>query len=329
MELFSTMDRLHLMTVFVAVAEAQSFAAAARRLAMSPPAVTRAVATLEARLGVKLLTRTTRLVRVTDAGQRYLESARRIIAEADEADDAAAGVNAAPRGQLAITAPVLFGRLFIIPGVVDYLGRYPDVAVSALFVDRVVNLVEEGLDVGVRIGELPDSTMQAIGVGRVRRVVCASPAYLEAHGVPRAPADLAGHTIISASPVSPLVEWRFARDRAAPLRKGRAAGKRAAALAGPESVRGSLAVKVSPRLTVTSNDAAIDAALQGFGVTRLLSYQVAAHVAAGRLAIVLADHELPPVPIHVLHREGRQASAKVRSFVDLLVARLRADPALR
>jgi DNA-binding transcriptional LysR family regulator len=298
------MDRFHLMNVFVAVAEEQGFAGGARRLGMSPPAVTRAIATLEDRLGVKLLSRTTRFVRATDAGMRYLESSRRILAEADEADEAVAGIHAAPRGHLAVTAPVLFGSLYVMPGIVDFLNRYPDASVSAVFLDRVVNLLEEGLDIGVRIGDLPDSTMRAIPVGFVRRVVCASPRYLKKHGEPREPGDLRGHAIVAASPVSPSVEWRFG------------AGKR------------SVTTKVRPRLSVTSNDAAIHAALLDFGVTRLMSYQVAAHVAAGRLKRVLATYEPPPLPIHVMHLEGRQASAKVRGFVDLLVSRLRADAAL-
>ena len=173
------MDRLHLMTVFVAVAEEEGFAAGARRLHLSPPAVTRAVASLETRLGVKLLNRTTRYVRTTEAGQRYLEDARRILAEVDAADEAAAGINAEPRGHLAVTAPVLFGRMFVMPGIVDYLKRYPDTEVSAMFLDRIVNLLEEGLDVGVRIGELPDSSMRALRVGSVRLVLCASPHYLQ------------------------------------------------------------------------------------------------------------------------------------------------------
>lgn len=295
------MDRFHLMSVFVAVAEEESFAAGARRLGLSPPAVTRAVATLEEHLGIKLLTRTTRFVRATDAGLRYLESARRILAEADAADEDAAGVHGAPRGQLGVTAPVLFGSMFVMPGIVDYLERYPDVSVSALFLDRVVNLLEEGMDVGVRIGALPDSTMRAIPVGHVRRVVCAAPEYLKRHGKLKQPSQLARHTIIAASPVSPTIEWRFGDGR-----------------------RG-VSVKVHPRLTVTSNEAAIQGALLGFGVTRLMSYQVAAHLAAGRLRRVLADCEPPPLPIHVLHREARHASAKVRGFVDLLVERLRAD----
>ena len=298
------MDRFHLMTVFAAVAEEQGFAGGARRLGLSPPAVTRAIATLERRLGVKLLNRTTRFVRVTDAGARYLESTRRILAEADEADEAAAGVHALPRGQLAVTAPVLFGSMFVMPGIVDFLNRYPEVSVSALFVDRIVNLLEEGLDVGVRIGELPDSTMRAIPVGYVRRVVCASPRYLKRHGEPNEPGELTRHVVVAASPVSPSGEWRFG------------SGKQ------------SVTAKVRPRLSVTSNDAAVHAALLGFGITRLMSYQVAAHLAAGRLRRVLANHEPPPLPIHVMHLEGRQTSAKLRGFVDLLVARFRAEPAL-
>ena len=292
------------MAVYVAVAEEESFAAGARRLGMSPPAVTRAVAALEKRLGIKLLTRTTRFVRATDAGRRYLEHARRIIADADEADEAAAGVNAAPRGQLSITAPVIFGRVYVVPVVVDYLRNFPEVTVAAVLLDRVVNLLEEGIDVGIRIGELPDSTLHAIRVGQVRRVVCAAPSYLRAHHVPRAPADLARHTIINARPVTASDDWKFT------------AGKK------------TLSVKVRPRLTVTNNEAAIVAAVQGFGVTRLLSYQAAPHVAAGELKIILADYEPASLPIHVVHSEGRQASAKVRTLVDLLVARLRGDKAL-
>jgi DNA-binding transcriptional LysR family regulator len=299
------MDHFHLMSVYVAVAEEAGFSRAARRLGISPPAVTRAVHTLEHELGVKLLTRTTRQIRVTEAGSRYLEDARRILAEVAEAGEAAAGINAAPRGNLAVTAPALFGRMYVMPGIVDYLRRYPDMTVSALFVDRVVNLIDEGLDVGIRIGELPDSTMRAIRAGQVRRIVCAAPAYLKARGIPRRPADLARHVVIAASGVSPLAEWKFS-----------GAGKPAV-------------VRIQPRLTVTSNDAAIAAALAGFGVTRLLSYQITPHLAAGKLKIILDEFEPPPLPIHVLHREGRQASAKVRAFVDMIVGQIRADKTLR
>ena len=299
------MDRLQLMTVFVAIAEEESFVAGARRLGMSPPAVTRAVAALEAHLGVKLLNRTTRYVRVTEAGQRYLDDARRVIAAADEADEAAAGINAEPRGQITVTAPVLFGRLYVMPGIVDYMQRYPQTQVTALFLDRVVNLMEEGIDVGIRIGDLPDSSFKAINVGHVRRVVCAAPTYLAKHGMPKAPDDLRKHHIIAAGTTTPTVEWRFAH-----------AGK-------------SSTVRIKPRLGTTSNDAAIEAAVRGAGITRLLSYQIAAQLAAGELKIVLNKFEPAPLPIHVIHREERSASTRIRAFIDLIAERLRADKSLR
>lgn len=289
------------MTVFVAVAEEESFAGGARRLGMSPPAVTRAITALEDRLGVKLLNRTTRYVRVTDVGHRYLDDARRIIGELDEADEAAAGINAEPRGHLAVTAPVLFGKLYVIPGIVEFLQRYPDMEVSAAFLDRVVNLMEEGFDVGIRIGELPDSSIRALRVGQVRRIVCASPRYLAENGTPLHPAELINHKIVSALGVSPVMDWKFAQG---------------------------ITVNVKPRLTVTSNDAAIEAALGGMGITRLLSYQIEAHLVSAQLLTILREFELPPLPIHVIHREGRYASAKVRTFVDLIVAKLRAHQAI-
>jgi DNA-binding transcriptional LysR family regulator len=298
-------DRFHLMMVFVAVAEEEGFAVAARRLRMSPPAVTRAIAVLEERLGVRLLTRTTRLVRTTDAGARYLEDARRILLEADEADEAAAGVNATPRGHLAVTAPVLFGRIYVMPVITAYQMTYKETTVSALFIDRVVNLVEEGLDVGIRIGPLPDSSLRAIRVGQVRRVVCASPAYLKAYGSPTSPADLARHSIIAATSVSAGSEWAFAK--------------------GKERI----GVRLSPRILVNTNDGALEAAKSGFGLTRLLSYQVANELAAGTLQTVLTEFEEASLPVHVIHREGRHGSAKVRSFVDLAVEKLRAHTALR
>jgi DNA-binding transcriptional LysR family regulator len=299
------MDRLHLMTVFVAVAEEESFAGGGRRLSMSPPAVTRAIAALEERLGVKLLNRTTRHVRVTEAGQRYLDDARRIIGEVDEADEAAAGINGTPRGQLAVTAPVLFGKMFVMPGIVDYLRRYPDMEVSATFLDRVVNLLEEGMDAGVRIGQLPDSSMKAIGVGQVGRIVCAAPSYLAAHGVPKTPAELNGHTIVAAINVTSAVEWKFMHDGQP------------------------MSVKVKPRLSVSSNDGAIEALRQGFGISRLMSYQIAPLLDSGELVPLLSDFETARLPVHVVHREGRYASAKVRTFVDLMVARLRAEKSLK
>ena len=295
------MDRLHLMSVYVAVVEAEGFSGGARKLHMSPPAVTRAVAALEARLGVKLLNRTTRYVRMTEAGHKYYEDAKRIIALADEADDAVLGIHAEPRGQLTITASVLFGRLYVMPGIIEYSRRYPAVEVNALFVDRVVNMLEEGVDVAIRIADLPDSSYRALRVGSVRRVLCASPDYLNRHGIPQTPEDLLQHRIILARGLNPNNEIRFVHDG---LTK---------------------AVKLQPVLSVSDNDSAASAAIAGLGITRLLSYQISEALQAGKLKIVLGEFESPPVPVHILHREGRHSSAKIRSFVDLMAERLRAE----
>lgn len=297
-------DRLQQMKVFVAVAEEQGFAAGARRLRQSAPTVTRAVAGLEQHLGVKLLNRTTRYVRATQAGLRYLEDARRILADVDAAEDAAAGINAEPRGVLSVTAPVLFGRQFVVPCIVDYLQKYQNMQVNALFLDRTVGLLEEGLDVGVRIGDLPDSSLRALRVGAIRRVLVASPSYLNDHGRSETPQALALHTTIASSAGSFAAGWRF-----------RSNGKEHS-------------MRLHPRLTVTTNDAAIQAALEGLGITNVLFYQVADDIAAGRLEVVLAEHELPARPIHVIHREGAHSPNKVRAFIDLVATRLRAEESL-
>ena len=294
------MDKVHLMAVFVAVAEEGGLAKGARRLSMSAPAVSRAILALEQHLGCQLLTRTTRHIRLTEPGQRYLEDAKRILADIALADETAAGVNAAPRGMLSITAPVLFGKLHVIPILCDYLQRYPDMEASVNLVDRIVNLVEEGYDVGVRIGELPDSSMRAVRVGEVRRVVCASPGYLQTHGKPLHPADLPQHAIVAAVSVSPIVEWKFDTPKEGPV-----------------------AVRVRPRLTVTTNDSAIEAARHGLGITRVMSYQITEQLKNGELERVLADYEPRPLPVHIVHREGVHATAKIRAFIDLAAATLR------
>ncbi|OYU98482.1 MAG: LysR family transcriptional regulator [Burkholderiales bacterium PBB5] len=298
------MDRLQAMTTFVAVVDSGGFASAARKLNLSPPVVTRAVAELEERLGLRLLTRTTRVVRVTDAGARFADDCRRILGDIEEAETAATGTHTAPRGTLTLTAPVLFGHLYVTPILVNYLQRFPEVDAQCLFLDRVVNVVEEGIDVAVRIGELPDSSLQATRVGRVRRVLVAAPAYLKAHGMPQRPEALADHTIVSASGVTPLPEWRF-NDGGKPLLQ-----------------------RLHARMRSTSNDSAIAAAVAGLGITRLLSYQVAAHLKTGALQIVLENFEAAPLPVHVVHHEGRRATQKVRGFIDLAVETLRADSAL-
>jgi len=295
------MDRLESMRVFVAVAEAEGFAPAARRLAMSPAAVTRAVAALEDRIGARLLRRTTRIVRLTEAGGRFLADCKRILGEIEEAESSAAGSHAEPRGQLAVTAPVMFGRMYVAPVAFDFIGRHPRVTARLLFLDRVVDLIDEGLDVAVRIAHLPDSSLRAVQVGSVRRVVCAAPGYLAARSTPRTPADLARHDAIGFS-VGALAEpWAFGYGET---------------------------VTPPTQLVVNSNDVAIAAALAGRGVARVLSYQIAPELRAGTLEIVLADFEPPPVPISVVYAEARRAAAKVRAFVDFAVERFRADASL-
>lgn len=298
------MDRFQEMQVFLAVAQASGFSSAARRLGLSAASVTRAVAALEQRIGTPLLVRTTRNVYLSEAGVRFLEDCRRILNDLQEAEDSAAGSHVQPRGQLTITAPVLFGQLFVTPLLVDYLHRFPEVSINALLLDRTVSLVEEGIDVALRIGELPDSNLHAVRVGEVRRVVCGSPDFFVRHGRPRHPDDLERMPVVASSAIGQVKNWTFI-DSGQPL-----------------------AVRPAPRLVVTANQAAITAACQGLGMTRVLSYQVAGNVAAGELEIVLADFELPPLPIHVVYQGGRNAPARVRSFVDFVVSALREHPAL-
>ncbi|GAB7548514.1 LysR family transcriptional regulator [Cupriavidus sp. 8B] len=298
------MDRLQAMKTFVTVVETGGFTAAARKLDISLSVVSRIVNELETHLGVRLLTRTTRLVRMTDTGAAYFENCRRLLGEIDEAELAASGAHAAPRGQLAITASVLFGAAYVMPIVTEYLNRYPEVDATCLFLDRIVNLVDEGIDVGIRIGQLPDSSLQAVRVGQVRRVVCAAPSYLARHGVPQTPDDLASHATILPNGANNAAEWRFNSDGTP------------------------VVTRLQPRLTTTTNDSAIAAAVSGFGVVRLLSYQVARQLRDDSLRIVLADVEPPPLPINVIHREGRHATRKVRAFLDLAIETLRADSTL-
>lgn len=298
------MDRLHTMSVFVAVAEESGFAPAARRLNMSPPSVTRAVSELEDRLGARLLHRTTRSVQLTDAGQRYLADCRRILSEIEEVDRHAAGIHAAPRGLVTVTASVLFGRMVMTPILIDLLDRYPDISLGTTFVDRVVHLVEEGIDIAVRIADLPDSSLSAIRVGSVRRVLCASPGYLTARGRPDTVSDLAEHELIDFVSMTRGDEWTFVE-----------VGKRHG-------------FRPHTRLRVNSGDAAIVGALRGWGITRVLSYMIAPHLEDGTLELVLDHVAPPPVPVHVVHKEPGQTSARIRAVVDHMVENLRKEPAL-
>lgn len=287
------------MNVFVTVCEEGGFAAASRKLDISPAAVTRAIFAIEKQLGVQLLQRTTRNVRLTDAGHQYFDDVRSILSSINDANNAALGINAEPRGTLNVTASVLFGRSYVMPLIVEYMLRFPHVKVVAHFVDRVTNIVDEGIDVAIRIGHLPDSSLRAVQIGQIKRVLCASPAYLKKFGVPSHPTELNQHTIIASSPLSPSVEWQFQEDMSP------------------------LSVHVNPRLTVTSNDAALVAAVCGLGITRLLSYQVINEVKQGDLRLILEEYAEDPWPVHVMHRESKYGSSKVRSFIDFIVAKLR------
>jgi DNA-binding transcriptional LysR family regulator len=298
------MDRWQAMRVFVKIAETASFADTARQLHMSPPAVTRAVAFLEELIGARLFIRTTRSVKLTETGARYLDDCRRILNEIAEAEAGAAGSYATPTGTLTITASVLFGQTYVLPILTEFLDRYPAMVARAMFLDRVVNIVEEGFDVAVRIGHLADSGYHAIRVGSVRRVVCGAPGYFEKQGMPKTPAELAQHRIIAPTSAWTSLEWHFGRAR-------------------------KTSVTVHPKLFCNTNDAAIAAASSGWGITRLLSYQIGHALLEGKLQTVLVDFEEEPLPIHVVHPEGRRAPAKVRAFVDLAVERLRDHPLLK
>lgn len=298
-------DRFRELAAFVAVAETGAFNAAARQLGQSAPAITRLVTSLEVRLGVQLFARTTRRVALTEAGRRLFEDAARILAELEEAEASAIGDHAAARGMLRVTAPVLFGQMLLAPVLRDFLEAHDGLAATLILGDRTVDLIGEGLDLALRIGDLADSTLTATRVGAVRRMAVAAPAYLERCGAPTTPEDLAAHRIIQPGGFAERPEWSFHRGD----------GRRS--------------VRLEPRLTVNTVTAAIDAATAGWGVTRVLSYQVAGAVASGALVEILAEFEDRAAPVHLLHAEGRRAAAKIRGFVDFAAARLRRAPALR
>ena len=298
------MDRLQTMSAFVGVAEEGGFSSAAHRLGMSAPSITRAISELETRLGCRLFHRTTRSVQLTEAGERYLGDCRRILAEIDAADRQAAGIHAEPRGMVSVTGSAMFGSIIVTPIILDLLDRYPEVSVSTLFVDRIVHVVDEGIDVAVRIAELPDSSLTAIRVGSVRRVLCASPDYLKRHGRPTTPDGLERHEIVHFSSLAPAREWIFEND-------------------GIEWRH-----KPSSRLVVNTAAAAINAAERGRGVTRVLSYMIAPQIEAGTLEILLPEFEPPAVPVHVVHKEAGHTSARVRAVIDHLVQHLRRHPVL-
>jgi DNA-binding transcriptional LysR family regulator len=285
------MDRIDAMAAFVAVADLEGFAPAARKLGLSPSNVTRLIAALEDRLGARLLQRTTRSVTLTDIGARYLERARRILGDVEEAEISAQAERTRPSGRLVVSAPIGFGRIHVSPVMSAYLQRYPDVSGELRLSDRMINLVEDGVDLAVRIGHLADSSLVARSVGDMRRIVVASPDYLKRRGEPNNPAAVLSHDAIQFG----TSDWDFVED-------GREAR-----------------VPCTPRFITNSADAAILHAEQGGGLTRVLAYQAAGAIEAGRLRIVLAKFEQAPLPIHIVYPTSRLLSAKVRTFVDLVV----------
>lgn len=286
------MDRLQTLEMFIAVADEGGFAAAARKLRVSPPAVTRGIAELEARLGVVLFHRSTRAVTLTDEGNGFLTNARRIINELDEAERQLSGSQSSPHGQLYVTAPVAFGRLHVLPVVSELLDRHPDLSVRMMLVDRNVRIIEEGIDVAVRIGQLADSALKAVRIGNVRQVLVASPGYLARYGVPSSHDDLGRHQIIATTGPRAATEWRFGQRR------------------DPVSVQG--------RLLVNTIDAAVDATEAGVGIANLLSYQAAAGLDAGRLVEVLRPDVPVGLPVHLLFEASRAATASTRTFIDAM-----------
>jgi DNA-binding transcriptional LysR family regulator len=293
------MDKFVAMKTFVRIVEAGSLTAAANSLDASLPTVVRTLGALERQLGVSLLKRTTRRIHLTDEGTQYLERSRDILAATQEAEDMLVARRTEPVGRLTVTASVAFGRRYLAPIVHDFLRRYPKVSADVLLVDRVVNLVDEGIDAAVRIAHLRDSSLVAIPVGRVRRVVCATEKYLRRHGVPKVPNDIRSHRCVRHLGLAPRSEWHFRqgnRQQAIPI------------------------ISV-----VTSNeiDSAVDACLDGLGLGLFLSYMVAPHRKSGRLKYVLEDFETEPMPVQVVYPQARLMSNKVRVFVDECVGKLR------
>lgn len=293
------MDKLRAMATFVAIVDRGSLTAAADAVGTSLPSVVRTLAALERDLGVRLLSRTTRRLHPTDEGLQYVDRWRAVLAAIREAEASLAARRVEPQGALGVTASVLFGRRHVVPIVSAFAALYPEVRIDLLLVDRVVRLVEEGIDVGVRIGHLPDSTLVAIPVGRVRRVVCASPGYLRAHGTPQLPSDVARHSCVHFTGVAADREWRF--------REGRR----------------SVAIRIASRMTCNQAEGAIDACVEGLGLGSFLSYQVAPRIAAKELRYVLRAFEPEPIPVSIVYPHARLQSATLRVFVDACVAALR------
>lgn len=295
------MDRLEAMSILIAAVETGSLSAAGRKLGTPLPTISRKVAELEAYLHTRLLVRSTRRLILTDSGAAYVAACKQILEQVGEAERTASGEYNAPKGDLIITAPVVFGRLHVLPAINDFLSHFPDINVRLVLSDRNVNLIDDHVDMAVRIGPLPDSSMVATRVGSVRRVVCGSPAYFADHGVPKAPADLSGVSCVTFDVLASATSWSF-------------------------SMPGSNAeqtVAIRSRLSVNTAEAAIDAAVAGVGLTRVLSYQAAKAIEQGKLVAVLEEFEPEPMPVSLAHAGQGLLPLKMRSFLDFVAPRLR------
>jgi DNA-binding transcriptional LysR family regulator len=290
------MDRLGAMSVFAAVVSAGSFSAASRELRIPLPTVSRRVAELEAHVDAKLLVRGTRKLTLTEAGEAYLAACRRILEQVAEAERGAAGEYNTPQGELVITAPVTFGRMHVVPVTAEFLAAHPDVDLRLVLSDRSLSIVDEHLDLAIRVGDLPDSSMVAVRIGAIRGVVCASPAYLQKHGTPKSLEDLAAHQCVTFSALGPADSWHFPDGKVA---------------------------RVRSRLVASTAEAALEGALCGVGLTRLLSYQVAEAIERGKLVVVLRKYEAAPVPVNLIYVKERRLSGKLRAFLDFAAPKLR------
>jgi DNA-binding transcriptional LysR family regulator len=294
------MDRFESMSVLVAAADAGSLSAAARRLRTPLTTVSRKVSELEAHLKTRLFNRSSRRLTLTDAGRSYVAACRRILDELGEAERAAAGEYHAPKGELIITAPIVFGRLHVLPVVAAFLAAYTDIGIRLVLLDRAANLLEEHIDLAVRIGELPDSSLVATRVGVVRRAVIGSPAYFAARGTPARPHDLSAHDCVTFQGINSPHAWTFVDGKT------------------------EVTVPVHSRLVVNTAEASIDAAIAGVGVTRVLSYQAADAIKSGRLAVILRDFELAPWPVNLVFPGQGLLPLKLRAFLDFAAPRLKA-----
>jgi DNA-binding transcriptional LysR family regulator len=294
------MDRLESMSTFLAAVEAGSLSAASRRLGMPLATVSRKVSELEAHLRTRLVNRTSRQLTLTDAGRSYVAACKRILDDIGEAERAASGEYAAPRGDLVIAAPIVFGRLHVLPVAIEFLKKYPDIDVRLSLADSVVNLQEHDVDLAVRIGELPDSSLIATRVGAIRRVICGSPDYFAARGMPKNPAELAQHDCITFHGLTAPGQWQFGQGKSAQ------------------------SVPVHSRLVVNTAEAAIDAAIASVGVTRVLGYQVANALRSGALTLALEKFEPEPWPVSLVHAGQGLLPLKLRAFIDFAAPRLKA-----